>query len=215
MSVRPGLPGLVIAAPHGTTDSATDVLVEDLARLTGWSAVVVRGYSRRDGSGGRLHVNRPTEGPAGAPAARERETPEARDVHRAYAEHVARAAQGPLRLYVELHGNARAESAERIEIATVGIGRDEAWRLRTLLELVRDARLGGRPEPRLAVLVEPLDRVHYTAAAAKERGLLGTASRALHVELPRPARLEHRATYAAILAEFLTQAAGILLAGER
>lgn len=211
-SISRGRPGLVIAAPHGSSDTATDVIGAELARLTGWSAVVVRGFSNLDAAGRRLNVNRPTEGVPGDPARLEVRTPAAREAFDAYRAHVARASQGPLRLYVEVHGNGREDSAGRIEIATVGLTRDEAWRMRTLLELVRDAHARGvEGLPRLGVIVEPLDVLHYTASAAKEHGVLGTTARALHVELPRAARTTHREGYIAILADFLTQAARLLL----
>jgi hypothetical protein len=213
-TVERGRPGFVIAAPHGTSDGGTDRLGIELARRTGWGAVVARGFSRPGGR--RLSVNRPTEGAVAAGADGEAETAEARRVHAAFADHVATAAQGPLRLYVEIHGNGREQSAGRIEIATVGVDRDEAWRLRTLLELARDARLGGRPDvPRLEVLVEPLDVVHYTASMAKRHGVLGRAPRALHIELPRAARTAHHEAWAAVLADFLVQVATLLPAAGR
>jgi hypothetical protein len=56
--VTKGRPGIVIAAPHGTSDSNTDVLGRDLAQLTGWSLVVVTGFSNVDGARRRLNVNR-------------------------------------------------------------------------------------------------------------------------------------------------------------
>lgn len=215
-SVERGQPGLVIGVPHGTSDIATDRIGQDLARLTGWGAVVARGFSHRGPEAARLHVNRPTESAPGAAPGLEAESAEARRVYEAYAGHVTAAAQGPLRLYVEIHGNGREESTGRIEIATVGVDRDAAWRLKTLLELILDARLGATVKvPRLEILVEPLDALHYTASAAKARGLLRTAPRALHIELPRAARTTHREVYTAVLADFLVQAAPALLSVSR
>jgi hypothetical protein len=211
-AVERGRPGLVIAAPHGSSDSATDLIGADLARLTGWSAVVVRGFSRLDGAGRRLNVNRPTESAPGEAPGLEARTAAAREAFVASRAHVAAASQGPLRLYVEVHGNGRQGSAQRIEIATVGVTRDEAWRLKTLLELVRDVHVRGRGGlPRPEVLVEPLDPVHYTASAAKDEGVLKTAARALHIELPRAIRTTHREAYTALLADFLTQAGRLLV----
>src|SRR5262249_59586773 len=67
-----GRAGAVVAAPHGTTDTGTDAIGRDLARLTGFSAVLVTGFSHVDGLGSRYHGNRPTESAAGAPPARAR-----------------------------------------------------------------------------------------------------------------------------------------------
>jgi hypothetical protein len=210
--VRKGRPGLVIGAPHGTSDTSTDVMGRELARLTGWGLVVATGFSRLDADGRRLNVNRPTESVPGAPARLEGATEEARRVYQAYRQHVSEAAQGSLLLYVEVHGNGHSDSAGRLEIATVGLTREDAWRLKTLLEMIRDSRLdAGGGVPRLEVRVESLDPLRYTASAAKRDGVLASSGRALHIELPRTARTTYREAYTELLADFLAQSA-ILLA---
>lgn len=215
LTSRKGRPGVVIGAPHGTTDAETGRISLDLARRTGFGLVVATGYGGLDGRRRRLNVNRPTEGVPGGLPAEEVYTEDARVVYEAYVNRVREVAQGPLSLYVEIHGNARQESAGRIEIATVGVSRQDAWRLRTLLELIRDAHLGGKPGiPRLDVLVEPLDRLYWTASAVKQVGILKLPERAIHVELPRVVRTLGREAYTDVLADFLTEATRLLLARE-
>jgi hypothetical protein len=103
-----------------------------------------------------------------------------------------------------------SDAAERIEIATVGIDREHAFRLRALLELIRDVHLRGNAEaPRLEILIEPVDTLRYTGSGAKRGGILRLPERALHIELPRSARTDFRALYTAILAEFLAQAVAL------
>jgi hypothetical protein len=212
VQVEKGRPGIVIAAPHGTSDSATDLMGRELAKLTGFSLVVVTGYTHVDAAGRRYNVNRPTESQPGAAARQEVETEPARQVYQTYRRQVADAAQGPLRLYVEVHGNGREESAGRMEIATVGLSRDDAWRLKTLLEMIRDARLPAEGAvPRLDVWMEPQDSLWYTASAAKQSGILAQARLALHIELPRAARTTYREAYTTVLADFLIQSAALLL----
>lgn len=212
VQVEKGRPGFVIAAPHGTSDTATDLMGRSLAKLTGFGLVVASGYANLDGEGRRFNVNRPTESAPGAAARLEVETAAARQVYQAYRRHVTEAAQGPVRLYVEVHGNMRPESAGRVEIATVGVSRDEAWRLKTLLELIRDSRLPAEGDvPRLEVWVESQDPVVYTASAAKQSGILGQTTLALHIELPRAARTTHREAYTTVLADFIIQSAALLL----
>jgi hypothetical protein len=99
-----------------------------------------------------------------------------------------------------------------VEIATVGVSRDDAWRLKTLLELIRDSRLPPEGDvPRLDVWVESQDPVVYTASAAKQSGILAQTPLALHIELPRAARTTHREAYTTVLADFLIQSAALLL----
>jgi len=216
VQVEKGRPGLVIAAPHGTSDPATDVMGRALAKLTGFGLVVATGYANVDGEGRRYNVNRPTEGAPGAAARLEVETEAARQIYQSYRRHVTEAAQGVLRFYVEVHGNNREETAGRVEIATVGVSREDAWRLKTLLELIRDSRLPPEGNvPRLEVWVESQDRVLYTASVAKQSGILAQTSLALHIELPRVARTTYREVYTTVLADFLIQSAALLLPPSR
>lgn len=125
----------------------------------------------------------------------------------AYEQRVLEVAQGPLRFYAEIDGNNRRECGGQIEIATVGVDRELALRLRTLAELIRDAHLRANREiQRLDVLIEPIDPVSYRVAGPGRDGILRLPQRGLHIELPRCARRDWRETYSAILADFLAQA---------
>ena len=217
IATRPGRPGFVVAAPHGRSDPRTGEIAAEIARRTGFGLVVATGFTlepdQPDRPGRRFQVNRPLEGVPGTPASLDVASEGARAVYAAYEAQVQRAAQGPLAFYIEIHGNGRREAADRIEIATVGVGADEAVRLRTLLELIRDAHLRQAPAaPRLRVLVEPADPVLYAASGAKRSGILRLPARALHIELPRAARNDWRPLYTSVLAEFLVQAADLLVA---
>src|SRR2546426_380062 len=210
--LQPGRSGLVIAAPHGTSDVRTADIAADLGRRTGFGIVIATGFAiepdTRERAGRREQVNRPTEGVPGRPPAEEVPTDCAREVYDAYEARVREVARGPLRFLAEIHGNNHRDAAGRIEIATVGVDRELAFRLRALLELIRDAHLQGVAQaPRLDVLIEPADTLHYTASGAKHCGILKSTGRGLHIELPKAARAEWREVYTAILADFLVQAA--------
>ncbi|MBI2204580.1 MAG: hypothetical protein HYU41_12090 [Candidatus Rokubacteria bacterium] len=211
ISTRPGRTGVVVAAPHGTCDPRTGDIASEIARRTGFGLVVATGFTLETGSDGRpllrYHVNRPTEGKPGHGPSEDRATPGARRVYEAYERHVQQASAGPLRFYVEIHGNGRTENATRIEIATVGVDHAHAAQLRALFELTRDAHLrGNREAPRLDVRVEPADPLFYAASGTKRDGILRRPERALHIELPRAARRDFREIYTVILAEFLAEA---------
>ena len=217
IAVQEGKPGTVVAAPHATSDPRTGDIAAELARRTGFGLVVASGFAveadAREAPGRRYQVNRPFEGVPGRPASQEIASDAARRVYEAYEQGVREAAQGPLAFYVEIHGNNRREAAGRIEVATVGVDRDDALQLRTLLELVRDAHLRSHPAaPRLQALVEPADPVVYAASGAKRLGILRPPERALHFELPRVARIDWRELYTVILADFLSQAVTLPIA---
>jgi hypothetical protein len=214
IAARPGRPGLVVAAPHGSSDVQTGEIAAEVARRTGFGLVVASGFNLESDAGERprrrYQVNRPFEGVPSRPPSEEIASEGARRVYEAYERRVREIAQGPLRFYAEIHGNDRPESSGRIEIATVGVDREFAERLRALAELVRDAHLRGQTRaPRLEVMVEPADAVFYAASGAKRDGILKWPERALHIELPRAARVEHRAMYTAIVADFVAQAVSL------
>jgi hypothetical protein len=201
----------VVAAPHGTSDVNTADMAAEIARRTGFGLVVATGFSFPDngdaGPARRYQVNRPLEGVPGRPAAEHEPTEAARRVYETYEQRVLEAAQGTLRFYAELHGNARQACAGQIEIATVGVDRDQALRLRALAELVRDAHLRSQPEvQRLGVLVAPADEITYGASRVRRDGVLRLPQQALHIELPRCTRRDFREAYTAILTDFLAQA---------
>src|SRR5256712_1952533 len=192
-----GRRGVGIAAPHGISDARTGDIVAELGRRTGFGVVIATGFNlepdTREGAGRRYQVNRPLEGTPGRPASEEVATESARQVYEAYERRVREVAQGPLALYAEIHGNNHHDAVNRIEIATVGVDRAEAVRLRTLFELVRDAHLRvNRGAPHLEILIEPADAVRYAASGAKRDGILRLPQRALHIELPKAARTEWR-----------------------
>jgi hypothetical protein len=171
----------VIGAPYVNPDDLTGQISLDLARQTGFGLVVATSLAQ-----------------------------DRRAVDEAYQLRVKEVARGPLRLYVEIRSGSRQEAAGRIEIATVGVGFDEAWRLRTLFELIRDAHLRFRAKlPRLEVLVRP---VQSEAGGAKHAVLLHVPERGIQIELPRAARTLGREVYTEILAEFLKESSRLLLA---
>jgi hypothetical protein len=214
IAARPGRPGFVIAAPHGSSDVWTGDIAAEVARRTGFGLVVASGFNleadTRERPGRRYQVNRPFEGTPSRPPSEEIASDGARLVYEAYERRVREIAQGPLRFYAEIHGNNRRESSGRIEIATVGVDHEFAQRLRALAELVRDAYLRTHAQvPRLDVVVEPADAVFYAASGAKRDGILKLPERALHIELPKVARVEHRELYTAILSDFVAQAVSL------
>lgn len=151
--------GVLIAAPHGTFDASTPPIAIAAARELEAAYLIA---SRFAPDKVRINVNRVTE--------------RAKDVYAAY----ARLVGTPQRLYVEVHGNSNPSTAQNIEVATVGVTAGEA-------QALKDAyRQSGLFE--LNLLIEPLDRITYSAFCAKKLGPLGRAPRALHFEFPRSAR---------------------------
>jgi hypothetical protein len=184
IAVRAGRPGVVVAAPDSTAGAHTGEIADAIARRTGFGLVIATGVAV--------------------------EADARRRVHETYARHVQDVAQGALDFYVEVHGNTRPESATRIEIATVGVDEELAARLRALAEIIRDAHLLAHPEARrLDFAVAPADEVPHAVPPAGGHAMLTAPRRALHIELPRAARVDFADVYTAVLADFLGQAVAL------
>lgn len=180
--------GLLIAAPHGSFDINTDAIAKEVARQLGAGYVVARNFAPDKV---RLNVNRPTEG-ASLACAEEQRSERAGEVYAIYSRLVATAASAkPLRLFVEIHGNSLARSAQRVEVATVGISAAQAQRVRGGYQAMHSRALeNSSAYPELTLLIEPLDQMFFTASCARSIGIFATefGRPAVHIEFPRAAR---------------------------
>src|SRR5213594_211903 len=101
IAARPGRPGLVVAAPHGSSDGHTAEIAAELARRTGFGLVVATGFNiepdTRETPGRRYQVNRPFEGVPSRPPSEDTASAGARLVYETFERRVREIAQGPLR----------------------------------------------------------------------------------------------------------------------
>jgi len=196
--------GILICAPHGTYDRRTDEIAIAAARRLGAGYVVARGFTPGNV---RINVNRPTEG-AGMSSSREPRSRRSREVYEDYVNVVKKAAGGrKLRLYVEVHGNSSPLSMFRIELATTGIGRDEARMLKDAFpDIIHGVRRNDPRYPGLALLVEPIDKLFFSSGGVKTIGIMSEplVPKALHFELPagvrRPQEIDATADLVSALA---------------
>jgi len=204
---RIGQAGIVIGAPHGTYDEYTAEIVRRLAFRTGLAAVIARGFSPTEAGGWRINVNRPTEKTFLAPEFETR-TSRSREVYRAFRKIVFDAAGGDLRLYIDVH---QYGADTTIQVATVGVGVEQARKLKKSYQVIRDRLLKNVPgaDP-VELVIEPLDSVEVGAWPAKDSGLLSVARKSLHIELPLNSALrsdKSRSVYTRIIAELVKRAA--------
>jgi len=180
--------GTVIAAPHGSFDSYTGELVEELSHRTSLPAVITRGFTPAECGGWRINVNRPSERRYPTDTI-ERTTERAGEVYQRYLAAVFKAARGPLDLYIEMHQNGEVDD---IDVATVGITRSQARAIKVAYGQIRDRVLRDFPDVVKANLViEPVNQVAIGAWAAKDHGILRLAKQSLHFEMPSH-RVFHR-----------------------
>jgi hypothetical protein len=195
--------GVLVTAPHGTSDSNTIPIAVSVARRLGAGYLAFQSTA----AGTRINVNRPTEGQDQA-CPNEVATERARAVYDAYVRLVGTAAgRRPLELYIELHGQSHPRRTTLIDTATKGITAADAAQLKGRFAAAMAAARQGQPDyPDLVLLIEPLDRISYTASCAKQLGVFGMhiIQKALHLEFPRSARRRDALeTTAALTADLL------------
>jgi hypothetical protein len=169
--------------------------------------VIATGFTPANtGDGWRINVNRPSERHV-ALTLSEAHTGRAQMVFEQFKKSTLAAAGGQLDLYVEIHQN----NGARIEVASVGISRDEARLIKNTFLSVRDQTLVGRRDIAIVDLaIEPLDEIEVGAWPAKAEGILKLATKSLHFELPADGVMgseEHRRVYTLILTQLLTEIA--------
>ena len=181
--------GILVTAPHGTFDRNTAAIAVEAVKHLKAGYVVARGFN----PGVRINVSRPTEG-SGLTCNREQQTVRAHEVYLEYDRLVALASGvRPQRLYIEVHGNGRAETSGNVEIATKGISADEAAEVKAAFPAVLNiVRMEWPSYPALQLLIEPVDRLYWTASCAKQIGTMASdkVPRVLHFEFPAAAREE-------------------------
>jgi hypothetical protein len=194
--------GIVIGAPHGTFDVYTAGIVRTICSRIRLAGVIATGFTPTETEDGRrINVNRPTERYIAA-SDREFETERAKLTYERFRSAVLSAAQAQLELYVDLHQN----GGERIEVATVGVSKEEASYFKRTFYLLRDQALAATAEiAGVDLAIEPLDELDVGAWAAKTNGILTVAKRSLHFELPASvlAYPRQRSVYTSILAELI------------
>ncbi|MBI4489821.1 MAG: hypothetical protein HY694_12100, partial [Deltaproteobacteria bacterium] len=196
-------------------DEYTAEMVKRLAYRTGIAAVIAKGFTPTEAGGWRINVNRPTEKTFPSEGL-ELHSQRAKQVYRAFEDLVLKASNGNLQVYIDIH---QYNTGNKIQVATVGISREEARIIKMLYDEIRDKMLAHQSNvPAVELLIEPLNEVEIGAWAAKSEGILELAKKSLHFELPSHKVFitgEAREAYTGILADLLKEIVSFLVTRSR
>ncbi len=187
----------IITAPHGGYDLMTEIIVREVCTNILWSCLIAQDFRSK---GHYINVTRPTEKLSGT-SNKEAPTTRALHVYEEYLSQIYLLNKAP-KLYVEVHGNSRNESKNRIEIATVGINGDQAKRVKLILQnAISSTKLTQ------SIAIENIDYIYYHATSSKARGSLSKIKPALHFEFPRNSRITSKDEVVAFLSLALPELA--------
>jgi hypothetical protein len=180
--------GVVIGAPHGTSDYGSAEVAAAVSYETGLPAVISRGFTgiQFGERGKRIRVSVPQEHTPGPDSERTIVyTGRARRVFDEYMR-LLRAASGNRdpRLLIELHcwGPTVVGRSPAIEVATSGLSNDA---IRAVHSVLAAAFLSTQPTGvSVPVATDGLHDVYNTAWHSKQHGSLARASTAIHIEMP-------------------------------
>ena len=105
---------------------------------------------------------------------------------REYRRLVLEAAGPNLLVLVEIHCTVDTAVKGAIEVATTGMSRERARRVREMYYRALDAATAGTRIRRVELRIEPFDEVAMNGAAAKQFGTPALAQVSLQIELPVP-----------------------------
>ena len=168
----------IITAPHGGFDLMTEVIVREVCDNILWNCIIAQDFRSKSHP---LNVTRPTE-KYGVSSSNEVRTERALYVYDEYLSQIYLINKAP-KLYVEIHGNSRNESKNRIEIATVSIKDDQARRIKLILQNALSSTKLTQ-----SIAIENIDYIYYHATSSKAQGSLSKIKPALHFEFPKSSR---------------------------
>ena len=163
---------LTVVAPHGGYDRNTEDIVREMVKEYPMNYVLAIGFRNPDG----INVNRPTEAKSD-----EISSERATKVYEVFRDCVD---QYPQRIYLEVHGYTEDSDTRGIQIATVNVDNHLAAFIENTL--TQNLPSGTADQE---ILIEPLDRIHWTAGWNKRIGMLSHCDNiCIHIELPRKFR---------------------------
>jgi hypothetical protein len=195
--------GVIIGAPHGSAEPASDEYAKWISDQTGAGFIVAYGFGVK-----RLAVTRPLIGSIAN--SRIPNDPRSRgNIYREFRRMLRQTAGGNLvSLYVGVRSAARESELNQIEIASSGFTFDELNHLKRSFLRIRDRLVMDSEIPKISVAIDPLDKISWPVYAMKHHGVLMSAQRGLNLRLPQilsatPAKLIYRRVLSVWISEAL------------
>jgi hypothetical protein len=121
------------------------------------------------------------------------------------------AANGNVKLYVGVRSRVEASAADRIEVATSGFTFEQLAILKKSFVRIRDSALAGSSIPKIAIAIDPLEKISWRVSGVKHHGVLMFAERGLNLRLPQGLSTgAAESSYAKIIATWVAEVSALL-----
>jgi len=202
---REGMEGIVVGAPHGLSDTGSADVARKISENLGGGLVIAYGFKRR-----HLAVSQPLF--YSYPRTDSRKDPLNRgSAFQEYRELLRQSAQGDLDFYIEIHWAKRTSGMKPLEVATSGFTFEELHALKASYLRIRDRWLKGKNAVRVAIAIDPLDKISWRVSGIKDHGTLMVAERGLSLRIPGYLPVgQAEETYVQILSLWLQEAVTLL-----
>ncbi len=191
--------GIIIGAPRGAAEPGSAEYARLLSKRTGAGFLIASGFASK-----RVRVTQPMARSIPLSVA----SSERGSIYREFKTLLRRTVNGNIKLYIGVRSTARSD---RIEVATSGFTFEQLAILKKSFVRIRDDMLSARSLPKIAIAVEPLDKIAWRVSGVKHHGVLVFAERGLNLRLPEILSTgEVEPIYARILSAWIPEILALL-----
>lgn len=168
--------GVIVGAPRGVTEPGSAEYARSISKRTGAGFLIASGFTSK-----RLAVTEPL---VRVSAVASNDPLDRGSIYREFKTLLRQTADGNVKLYIGVRSAARTDGVARIEVATSGFTFEQLAILKESFTRIRDEALSGSSIPKIAIAVEPLEKISWRVSGVKHHGVLMFAERGLNLRLP-------------------------------
>ena len=195
--------GVIIGATHGITEPDSVNYAKLISQQTGAGFLIASGFASK-----RLLVTQPLVRSTPSPKA-SNDPLERGSIYREFKALLRQIANGNVTLYIGVRVGTNA--SDRIEVATSGFTFGQLAILKKSFVRIRDDALSGSSIPKIAIAIDPLEKITERISEVKHHGVLMVAERGLSLRLPQGlSTAAAESSYAKIIATWVAEVFALL-----
>src|SRR5918996_583517 len=170
--------GVVIGAPHGTTEPVAADYATGISNTTGAGLMIAYGFQSK-----RIAVTKPLVRMF-SPLSEASDPRRRGSIYPEFKRLLQKTVNGPLKLYVGILMADAKSNLDHVEVATSGLSFEELKLLKASFIQIRDQTIQRMHALRLEMALDPLDEISWRTDGVKHHGVLMVAERGINIRLP-------------------------------